>query len=128
MVKNASIVVSPDSGREFLLRIIHREASSADIRAYINKSLHLAILSLSTLGAISICCFFLASCATITEAERIERRYVREDRLILAREKFERARTACQSNGGSIMISRYSSGRLGKYTAHDYNMAKCVRF
>lgn len=128
MVKRAFIAVSPFSGRRFLLRIIPNGPASVDIRDYVNRSLHLVLMVLPVIGGLLISCFLLASCSTLTEAELVQRTYEREDRLIVAREKFERAKVACQQNGGSIMISRFSSGRLGKFTSHDYNMAQCVRF
>lgn len=128
MVKNASIVVSADTGRQFPIRIIVNGLGSADLREYFSRSLHFVFLSLSAFGALSIACFLLASCSTLTEAERIERQYEREDRLIVAREKFERVKAICRQDGGAIMISRFSSSRMGKFTAHDYDRAQCVRF
>ena len=69
----------------------------------------------------------LVSCATLTEDERFERIYDREDELILAMEEFERRSMDCQRNGGVMENRTDSSSRLRKRTAHDYRMAQCVK-
>ncbi len=69
----------------------------------------------------------LASCATSTEDEGAERMYDREDRLILAREEFERRSVDCRRNGGVMENRTDSSSKLRKRTAHDYRMAQCVK-
>ncbi len=62
------------------------------------------------------------NCANISEEDRLERRYERENRLILAREEFERREIGCRRSGGMMTIERHSI----EITEHEYRMARCV--
>ena len=69
----------------------------------------------------------LASCATLTEDERAERMYDREDELTLAREDYERRSAECWRNGGTMQNLAYSTPGTRKLTAHDYRMVQCAK-
>ena len=64
----------------------------------------------------------MISCANISDEERIERRHERENRLILAREEFERRKVSCRMAGGMMTIERHSI----EITEHEYRMARCA--
>jgi len=68
----------------------------------------------------------LASCSTLSEDERAEKKYDREDKLILAREQFEREKRDCQSSGGSMKLRRYSGSKITKPDIMDYRSARCI--
>ena len=70
----------------------------------------------------------LASCATLSDEQRVEQSYDRADKLILARESFRRRAAVCEQQGGVMQIKRYGSSRVGKITAHEYNAARCVSY
>ncbi len=54
----------------------------------------------------------------------VEKRYEREDRLILAREEFYRQQDYCRHAGGSMQIRLRP---VGKNNYEDYKSASCVR-
>ncbi len=60
------------------------------------------------------------------EAE--EKQYAREDALILARERYEVSLQACNEAGGVMMIHARATRLKQKFTRHDYQFAKCVRW
>ncbi len=64
----------------------------------------------------------IISCVNISEEDRLERRYERENRLILAREEFERRKVDCRRSGGMMMIDRHSR----EIREYEYRMARCV--
>lgn len=68
----------------------------------------------------------LVSCTTLTEDKRTDKKYDREDELILAREKFEREQRKCRESGGSMVLTRYSASKINKPTASDYRLARCI--
>ena len=71
----------------------------------------------------------LTSCATLTEEQRADREYESANKLVLAREDFERKAAACVRRGGAMQITRYSSSpRIQKLTVHEYKTAQCLRF
>jgi len=84
-------------------------------------------VSLIRLSVIAIVFLLLESCATFTEYERAEREYMRENSLVLAQEKFQSEATSCRQQGGAMLITKYSSSRLVKYTAHEYKTSQCVK-
>jgi len=69
----------------------------------------------------------LASCATLTDDERAERNYDREDELTLAKEEYERRSADCWRTGGTMQNLEYSAPRSKKLTAHDYRKVLCDR-
>ncbi len=85
-------------------------------------------VSLIRFSVIAIVFLLLESCATFTEYERAEREYMRENSLVLAQEKFQREATSCGQQGGAMLITKYSSSRLVKYTAHEYKTSQCVKY
>ncbi len=85
-------------------------------------------VSLITFSVIAIVFLLLESCATLTEYERAEREYMRENSLVLAQEKFQRDAASCRQQGGVMLITKYSFSRLVKYTAHEYKTSRCVKF
>ena len=60
------------------------------------------------------------------EAE--EKLYEHEDALILARERYEARLQACNEAGGVMIIHARATRRKQKFTRHDYQFAKCVRW
>jgi hypothetical protein len=85
-------------------------------------------VSLIKFSVIATVFLLLESCATFTEYERAEREYMRENSLVLAQEKYQRDATSCKQHGGAMLINRYSSARLGTYTAQEYKTSRCVKF
>ena len=85
-------------------------------------------VSLTTIGIITIVFLLLSSCATLTEDERAEREYARENSLILAREEYQRRTVSCQKIGGMMQITRFSSSKFGAFTEREYRMALCVTY
>jgi len=79
-------------------------------------------------SVIAVAHLLMASCAMLTEEERAAQEYEQSNRLILARESYERRTIDCQRIGGSMQIVKYNSSRFGKYTAQEYKMAQCVRY
>ncbi len=65
----------------------------------------------------------MINCANISDEDRLERRYERENQLILAREAFERRKVSCRMAGGMMRIER----RSREFDAYDYKMARCVK-
>ncbi|GMR17486.1 MAG: hypothetical protein BMS9Abin32_601 [Gammaproteobacteria bacterium] len=108
---------------------IPRESAASTRRS--NKTCRPCVPAARTLLARSLlgAAFFLfAACAVVTEEQRAERMYDREDRLILARESYQQRLVACRRSGGAMQITSYSSARLGRYSARDYKMAQCVAY
>ncbi len=64
----------------------------------------------------------IISCVHMSEEDRLERQHERENRLILAREEFERRKVDCRRSGGMMTIDRHSR----EIDEHEYKMAKCV--
>ena len=60
------------------------------------------------------------------EAE--DKQYARDDALILARERYEARLQACNEAGGVMMIHARATRLKQKFTRHDYQFAKCVRW
>ncbi len=60
------------------------------------------------------------------EAE--EKLYAHEDALILARERYEARLQACKEAGGVMMIHARSTRLKQKFTRHDYQFARCVKW
>ncbi len=83
---------------------------------------------LVTFSVISIVFLSLSSCAILTEEERAEREYKREDSLILAREEYQRKTVSCRKNGGVMQFTKFSSSRLAAITVSEYKMAQCVTY
>ncbi len=79
-------------------------------------------------SVIAVVHLLMASCAVLTEEERAAQEYEQTNRLILARESYERRSIDCQRNGGSMQIIKYNSSRFGKYSAQEYELAQCVRY
>ena len=65
----------------------------------------------------------LVSCTTLTEDERIERRYEREQRYAEALDEFNQMTRECRAAGGTPMITRTARD----YTVNDLRMAYCTR-
>ncbi len=68
--------------------------------------------------------FLLFGCTTLTEEEQ----YMREDALILARERYELRLQACNAEGGVMMINTGGQKLRKRFTRHDYKLAQCVRW
>ena len=68
--------------------------------------------------------FLLIGCATLTEEEQ----YMREDALILARERFEVMEQACITAGGAVIINTGGQQLRKQIRRHDYTSAKFVSF
>jgi len=60
------------------------------------------------------------------EAE--EKQYAREDALTLARERYEVRLQACHAAGGVMIINTGGQKLRKRFTRHDYQFAKCVRW
>ena len=93
-----------------------------------SRSAVISPVSLIRFSVIAIVFLLLESCATFTEYERAEREYMRENSLVLAREKFQREVRSCRQQGGAMLITKYSSSRLATYTAHEYKTSQCVKY
>ena len=65
----------------------------------------------------------MINCANTSEEDRLESQHEREDRLILAKEEFERRKVACRMAGGMMQIER----RSREFDVHDYRFARCVK-
>jgi len=65
----------------------------------------------------------LVSCAPLTEDERIDRRYEREQRYAEALDEFNQMARECRAAGGTPMITRTTR----EYTVTDLRMAYCTR-
>ena len=94
------------------------------------KSSSTEYFPLSPIACSLIAAMFLvsASCATVTPEKSAEREYKRENALVLAREDFVRRSESCTRRGGAMQITKYSSSRIKKYTAHEYKSARCVSY
>jgi len=80
---------------------------------------------LRTLGVIVAACVLTASCAALTEDERADRDFERENRLVLAREAYAKKAVACRQAGGMMQIKK---SNIRGFDYHDYKFARCVRF
>lgn len=81
-----------------------------------------------TLSALAVVILLPAACAAVTEAERDETNYAREDRLLEAKDDFHARAVECSKNGGTMQIKKYSSSGLTNRDAHAYRTAECVKF
>ena len=68
-----------------------------------------------------------ASCATLTDEQKQDKRYEREDRLVRAVEQFRAKQIVCKNSGGVIWMQFSTGLRAPRYTRHDYESASCVR-
>ena len=70
-----------------------------------------------------------ASCATLTDKQKQDKRYEREDRFVRAVDQFRLKKTACKNSGGVIWMQRTMASKMPRprYTRHDYESATCVR-
>lgn len=117
----------PDRRAWSLRKPFFKVLDTAQTGDYPEKSAVISPASLITFSFIAIIFLLLSACVTLTEDERAERRYERQNRLILAMEDFEHRKLSCRAAGGIIQITRYSSTKLGQFTASEYKMAQCVK-
>ena len=76
---------------------------------------------LITLSVLVVVSLILISCATLTEDEQ----YVRENRLLLAMEEYQRKASSCKSAGG-VMVTKLRATRIKrKFNRFDYLFARC---
>ncbi len=68
-----------------------------------------------------------ASCATLTDEQKQDKRYEREDRFVRAVDQFRSNRIACKNAGGVIAMQVTKASRKPRYTRHDYESTTCVR-
>ena len=68
-----------------------------------------------------------ASCATLTDEQKQDKRYEREDRFVRAVDQFRLKKTACKNSGGVIWMQRTTGLRTPRYTRRQYESATCVR-
>lgn len=107
-----------------LRKFVFKALEVAQIGDRLSRPADFFLVSPITLSVIALVFLLLISCATLTE----EQQYVREDALILARERYEVRQQAC-SKGGGVMIINTGGQKLRKrVTRHDYKSAECVRF
>ena len=78
-------------------------------------------VSLIRFSVIAIVFLFLESCATFTEDEQ----YVRENRLLLAMEEYQRKASSCMSAGGVMVIQLRATRIKRKFNRLDYLFARC---
>jgi len=118
----------PDRRAWSLRKPFFKALDTAQVGDHPDKSAVISPASLITFSFIAIIFLLLSACATLTEDERAERRYERENSLVLAREEFERRKLDCMAAGGIIQITRYASTNLRRFTAREYQRAQCVEF
>ena len=68
-----------------------------------------------------------ASCATLTDEQKQDKRYEREDRLVQAVDQFRSKQIACENSGGVIWTQLSTGLRTPRYTRREYESATCVR-
>ncbi len=70
-----------------------------------------------------------ASCATLTDEQKQDKRYEREDRFVQAVDQLRLKKIACRNSGGVIWTQRTTASKnpRRRYTRHDYESATCVR-
>lgn len=117
----------PDQRAWFLRKPLFKALDIAQIGDHHDKSAVIFSPSLITFSFIAIVFLLLSACVTMTEDERVERRYEYENNLILAKEQFERRKLSCRAAGGMIQITRYSATKLGGFRAREYQRAQCVK-
>lgn len=117
----------PDQRAWSLRKPFFKALDDAKIGDHPDKSAVICSPSLITFSFIAIVFLLLSACVTLTEDERVERRYEYENNLILAKEQFERRKLSCRAAGGMIQITRYSSTKLGDFRAREYQRAQCVK-
>ncbi len=69
----------------------------------------------------------LASCATLTDEQKQDKRYEREDRFVQAVDQFRLKKIACRNSGGVIAMRKWMASRIPRHSRHDYESATCVR-
>jgi hypothetical protein len=86
------------------------------------------LVSLATLSVFATAFFLLASCATVTESERDEKAYGREDREIEIKEDYDERAKKCQQDGGSMSANKHYPSGLSRKSGGDldYGTARCV--
>lgn len=102
---------------------VFKSLETAQIGDRLSRAADFFPLLLITPSVIAVV-FLLASCATLTEGQQ----YVREDALILAKERYEVRLQACNEAGGAMIINTGGQKLRKRFTRHDYKSAKCVRF
>lgn len=117
----------PDQRAWSLRKPFFKALDTAQIGDSHDKSAVISSPSVITFSFIAIVFLLLSACVTLTEDERVERRYEYENNLILAKEQFERRKLSCRAAGGMIQITRYSSTKLGGFRAREYQRAQCVK-
>lgn len=117
----------PDPRAWSLRKPFFKALDTAQIGDHPDESAVISPASLFTFSFIAIVFLLLSACVTLTEEERAERRYERQNRLVLAMENFERRKLSCSMAGGIIQITKYSSTKLGQFTASEYKMAQCMK-
>ena len=101
---------------------------TAQIDVDLNGSTGSPFLSLIKVCVLSAVVLLHASCVTLTDDERIQSQYDREDKLIVAREDYARRSADCRRNGGAMQITKRSLSRISKPTVHEYKFARCIRY
>ena len=79
------------------------------------------VTRLITLSVLVVVFLMLISCASLTEAEQ----YVRENRLLLAMEEYQRRVSSCKAAGGVMVTQSQATGIKRKFNRLDYLFAKC---
>ena len=102
---------------------VFKGLETAQIGDCLSKSADFFLVSPITRRVIAVVFLLLISCATLTE----EQQYVREDALILARERYEVRLQACNEAGSVMMINTGGQKLRKRFTRHDYKLAECVR-
>ena len=76
---------------------------------------------LITLSVLVVVSLMLISCATLTEDEQ----YVRDNRLLLAMEEYQRKVSSCKAADG-VMVTQLRATRIKrKFNRLDYLFARC---
>lgn len=124
MIENKSTSVLSDKRTWSLRKIVLKALDIAQIGDRLSRPTNISVVSLTTFSVFVVVFLMLASCATLTEAEK----YAREDRLVLATEKYQRNAAACAAVGG-VMTFNYTGVKSMKGpTAADYKRARCVKW
>jgi hypothetical protein len=86
------------------------------------------LVSQPTLSVLAAGCFLLASCATVTESERDEKAYGRENKEIEIKDDYDERAKKCQADGGSMSANRHYPSGLSREIGGDldYGTARCV--